>query len=316
MWLYVPGLESCRSAPASEGSTSVCTWPSGAEPSVTSSGTASPRPFSWPGWRTRTWIALLCGTISAPSRASSTATAWISSLEASPASPTASPDGSLGCPTSATCGPTSGDSSEKSALPHSSSKTSADSFGMVCLRFWKTLPPQGGMRSGRVCERRMLARRTDESASSSSRGMLWPTPDASVMQDTEGIETWMARRARIKAQKKNGNGMGTPLAMAAKLWATPTAHDGRRPGADRRSTQGANLSRDAAHGHPALRTPTAGGDGSARAVLNLRFVATLMGLPQRWCEIETTPCAASETPSCRSKRRSQSESSCAGVAAR
>lgn len=37
-----------------------------------------------------------------------------------------------------------------------------------------------------------------------------------------------------------------PLNEVASTWATPNAHDGRRPGADLRSTQGANLSRSAA----------------------------------------------------------------------
>jgi hypothetical protein len=36
------------------------------------------------------------------------------------------------------------------------------------------------------------------------------------------------------------------LESQTKHWATPNAHDGRRPGADLKSTQGANLSRDAA----------------------------------------------------------------------
>ena len=71
-WLYIPpraltpaGREACsafRSAPAPEGSTSDLCWPS---PDtvlwVMSSGTPSPRPTSWRGWKTRPWVRLLNG---------------------------------------------------------------------------------------------------------------------------------------------------------------------------------------------------------------------------------------------------------------
>lgn len=50
-----------------------------------------------------------------------------------------------------------------------------------------------------------------------------------------------------------------PLDVAAQVWSTPTAHDGRRPGADTKSTQGANLSRDAS----LWTTPTSGNANGA-----------------------------------------------------
>lgn len=60
--------------------------------------------------------------------------------------------------------------------------------------------------------------------------VVWPTPDAAIAQMTEDVGTWSERRARIKAEKKNGNGMGTPLAMQARLatsvWPTPTTPSG------------------------------------------------------------------------------------------
>jgi hypothetical protein len=53
----------------------------------------------------------------------------------------------------------------------------------------------------------------------------WPTPDASVAQDGEKPETWLARRERLKEAADNGNGCGTPLAMAVQPeicgWGTP-----------------------------------------------------------------------------------------------
>jgi len=96
--------------------------------------------------------------------------------------------------------------------------------------------------------RSLLSRAGSQETSSTSDN--WPTPDAQTFQD--GMictpEEWAARRERLKAEAKtpNGNGCGTPLAMAASLWGTPNAHDGR-PGVDEFSTQGANLNRDAAN---------------------------------------------------------------------
>lgn len=46
---------------------------------------------------------------------------------------------------------------------------------------------------------------------------LLPTPSASVANDGEGTETWLARRERVKAAKVNGNGMGMPLTIAVQL---------------------------------------------------------------------------------------------------
>jgi hypothetical protein len=63
----------------------------------------------------------------------------------------------------------------------------------------------------------------------------WPTPDANVFADGHNCtaEEWEARRRRLKENcpTPNGNGCGTPLAMAAQLfgqsdrWATPQARD-------------------------------------------------------------------------------------------
>jgi len=61
----------------------------------------------------------------------------------------------------------------------------------------------------------------------------WPTPDASIAQDGESPEKWLARRETLKASKKNGNGCGTPLAMAAQIcgWPSPKASDTNGAGA-------------------------------------------------------------------------------------
>lgn len=68
---------------------------------------------------------------------------------------------------------------------------------------------------------------------------MWPTPqahDAASAKTSEQVEMMRAR---------TGAGVSNLNEVVALLWPTPNAHDGRRPGADLKSTQGANLSRDA-----------------------------------------------------------------------
>lgn len=46
---------------------------------------------------------------------------------------------------------------------------------------------------------------------------LLPTPAAMNPNDGESVETWEARRLRTKERVGNGNGFGTPLAIAVQL---------------------------------------------------------------------------------------------------
>lgn len=55
--------------------------------------------------------------------------------------------------------------------------------------------------------------------------LMWPTPDAAVMNDGETLATFDARRDRLKATHLNGNGAGTPLAVEIQRWPTPTVRD-------------------------------------------------------------------------------------------
>lgn len=59
--------------------------------------------------------------------------------------------------------------------------------------------------------------------------VLLPTPNAGNFNDGENPEEWLRRREELKALGINGNGMGTPLAMAVRLLPTPGAWLGRRP---------------------------------------------------------------------------------------
>ena len=45
---------------------------------------------------------------------------------------------------------------------------------------------------------------------------LLPTPSACMANDGESIDSWEARRRRVRDSARNGNGMGTPLAIAVQ----------------------------------------------------------------------------------------------------
>jgi len=54
---------------------------------------------------------------------------------------------------------------------------------------------------------------------------LLPTPAAGAFNDGESVDSWLARRDRQKKLGRNGNGIGTPLAIAIRLLPTPMASD-------------------------------------------------------------------------------------------
>jgi DNA (cytosine-5)-methyltransferase 1 len=54
---------------------------------------------------------------------------------------------------------------------------------------------------------------------------LLPAPVAGAFNDGEPVESGLARRDRQKQPGRNGNGMGTPLAIAIALLPTPMASD-------------------------------------------------------------------------------------------
>src|SRR6266487_843284 len=90
---------------------------------------------------------------------------------------------------------------------------SGDLFGLLAP-FSGRWPASGMTRNGRLYERRTPVRLTGASESSSSPGLL-PTPSAGNFNDGESLESWEARRQRNLAKGVNGNGQGTPLAIAA-----------------------------------------------------------------------------------------------------
>lgn len=92
-------------------------------------------------------------------------------------------------------------------------------FGGLTL-YSERWPISGMMLDGSAYALPPLALPTVENASS-----LWPTPTAGHQNDGESLETWEARREVLKARGINGNGCGTPLGVAVRLWPTASATD-------------------------------------------------------------------------------------------
>lgn len=113
-------------------------------------------------------------------------------------------------------------------------KTSQGTFPLDLPPSSPTLPRSGSMRNGQLFERRTWARPTDGNACSS----LLPTPNATVANDGESPATWLARAANLAAKHNNGNGAGTPLAIAVQLLPTPRATDGPNGGPNQRHGNG------------------------------------------------------------------------------
>lgn len=267
-WLYIPpdalpepethACTASPSAPAQEGSTSGSLSPS---PDivlwVTSSGTPSPRPLSWRGWKTRPWIAHLSGTMLPASTAALGAARWISSLRAIRANRSRS-RASAGAPAiRATSGLMLPASSARSNLPSSSSKmspiisASASPKSPQDWSAWATSLRQASSR------RRKSARPTGVSgclSSPSARGRNWPTPRAcSGTRSSGGNRTELLRlwptvtatdskggRNRTSGRSDAGNRHhdGVTLCDAIRLWPTPQTDSFRSRGGERRDEKG------------------------------------------------------------------------------
>lgn len=120
---------------------------------------------------------------------------------------------------------------------------------------------------------------------------LWPTPAASLTNDDESPETFMARQEMLNAKGINGNGAGMPLTVAVKVdnWRTPTVGD-TEPGPP--ETQGQVMLANQAKTwsfpstRPVPENASAGLPSSPPAPTSLRlspaFVEWLMGWPEGW----------------------------------
>lgn len=200
---------------------------------ATSSGTPSPKPCSWHGWKRRPWSQHLFSQTFAGLTAEVGVDAWTSWLRATRASPSQLLEVEREKKTPDISGPKSSGWFAKWAQGTWSARMSEGTFPWASTEFSPTLPKRGSMLNGRLFERPTPERPTAASDCSS-----WPTPDANVMNDGEDPETFMARRAKLKEKGINGNGAGTPLAMKAQMW--PTATSGDAKASDSRTSKGNN----------------------------------------------------------------------------
>ncbi len=104
--------------------------------------------------------------------------------------------------------------------------------------------------------------------------VLWPTPTASNPNEYENLDSWKARQERELAKGRNGNGMGTPLSVAVRLWATPKANDG---GPDYAKVE--RYANGGPRGSASPSLPT-----QAKGALNPLWVEALMGYPEGWTD--------------------------------
>jgi hypothetical protein len=291
-WLYVPGLGASNSGLGSGLEKPIELW-------VTLSGKPSQRPFSWHGWKTRAWIALLSGMISRPSTADRGVAEWISSLLDTRVSHSASQVSDKGQPILAISGPTLPESSERSNPYRCSWRTSEDISGSASERLLPTFE-EWVTRLRRACLlRRKSARPTDENASSrwataAAHDGRRPGPEPTSTQGRNlkrEAEQWQtpshpsfAKRQQAKQETREE----LLLPGQAEHWATPSSMDYK-------DSAGMAISATNPDGTARRRLDRLGRQALQSAIsglqslpptrrLNPRFVEWLMGLPLGWTD--------------------------------
>ena len=299
MWIYIPST-SCRSAPGSEDSISESDWRFQAlEQSAWLRGKPLPARSWHQRWTKDRCIQRLSGRMPEPSTVEHGLAEFMASLPVIPASLSPSQASDEEPKIRDTSGPRSSASLGKWDPSSCSWRMSQVMFDWASTECSVILPKSGSTRSGQLFERPMSELRTDESGCSSwptpsgmnggqtSRGgarsnelllggaaQQWPTPNASLMNDGEEPETFLARQKKWEGTYHNS----VPLTVSAKM------HGPQGPtvtGAESPNTSGLRL--------------------------NPRFVEWLMGFPDEW-----TVCEHSATPSSQHKQPSPSENSHGG----
>lgn len=239
MWLYIP-REYCPSSPESLDSISEFgLFFQNLELSVSLSGKATQRPYSWRGWKTRPWMKLLSGVTLQPSTAASGMELWIQSLLASPAKISQSQASAR----ESRKGQGQGCSLKPAELFAKYdqgiflSKTSQDSFlTSSCQSYSENFPKWGSMHSGECFRQEMWEAPILEKESSSwrtPRATEYKNPDQSHAQKAKGLpvehlsaqtKTWGTPTVDAISDRKNKYAQGgTPIAMQASSWPTPKA---------------------------------------------------------------------------------------------
>lgn len=217
-YLYVPESEDLNSDSTSQ---------PGDEPVLcaTVSGTPTPRPPSWRGWKNRPYAMLLSGTRLSPSQRERGVERWMSSRLGSPVNPGVKPGSNEGRTTS--------DGSGVKSRTSSGVRNQGSCSWRTCLDFdvggfdpcSTTSPRWGMMRSGVLLGRDAWEppiNGTDYSSlrgggmvGGRSSGGSWPTATAETGAQTKTDPT----------PKQTG---GTSLPGAAQTWPTPVQADGSR----------------------------------------------------------------------------------------
>lgn len=214
------------------------------------------QPRTWSRlWKREPWIRHLSGLTSAPSALSRGVDAWIASLEATPASLSASPGKAKALQTPATCGPTSPASSPSASPPCASSKTSPTILDTASMKSPATSKKWVSTLRRHCGQRRKQALLTAARGSSS----LLPTPTAAAYGSSQN------------GQRPDGttySQAGKPIlqTMARNVtWPTPMARDhksGRGPASAARNSPNLpaavlQAERPAGHAVKPWPTPTA-----------------------------------------------------------
>lgn len=254
VWLFVPGL-------AASNSDSGLPWDGDIELSVTSSGKPTPRRSSWRGWKTRSWIKHLSGTISQPSMASRGVEAWIASLQASPASRSPSPGNVRLKSIPAGSGRTSPELLGKWDRESSSWKMFPVS-GKSSMKSSAGWPISGSLRNGTAFRRPKRARVTFERGSSS-----WPTATASDDNKTPEAHLRMKVRLHNNVPRSTGNYAVTSLKVAVQLWPTPRSSEGDQGGPNGTDSSGSPSLTNVASKQWALPTVRDWKDGAEPSLL-------------------------------------------------
>ena len=285
-WLHIP--PQYTSAPATEGLSLPCGRGEYA-PWLTLSGTATQRPSSWNGWRSRAWIKPLFGTTSRPLMANLGAAAWISSLPVSHASLSPQPGRVVDLTTTVGSGLQSQGLSLRYDPVSLCWRTCHQLFEQDYPLSSQTLPNSGSMRNGACTPQPTLVPLIE-----GNDGGVWPTPQAA---DGHKIGSMTPETA----ERRSAAGYQKMLASATVLWPTPCARDAK-------GKPGPNAQMETLPGTASRRqetTPQPGHDGSAKVDLNPWFVASLMGLPPDWLTHSTS----AVTALCHKQQQQQSNNS-------
>ena len=281
MWLYIP-REYCPCSPELLDSISEFgLFFQNLELSVSLSGKATQRPYSWRGWKTRPWMKLLSGVTLQPSTAASGMELWIQSLLASRAKTSQSQASAR----ESRKGHDQGCSLKPAELFAKYdqgiflSKTSQDSFlTSSCQSYSENFPKWGSMHSGECFRQEMWVAPILEKES-----LSWPTPNTSDQHNPNMSDNHDVKKSYLRG--------------VAASWPTPRMNDFKGHCTDATTRKDGKCRNDqlqnaVIHTGPSAPVKQNNGSDSSKSAqtspqplkkrLNPKFVEHLMGMPPGW----------------------------------